>query len=173
MKTLYLVRHAKSSWKEPGLDDAERPLNKRGKRESPLMGKLLRKNKEVPDLLVSSSAKRAFSTAKRFSKGLKYPVKKIIKDKQLYMADTDDFINVIKNTDNSIESLMIISHNPGITSFANYISVSDIDNIPTCGVVRIDFDIESWEEITGKNGMFKFFKHPKKDLPEENSNEGQ
>lgn len=162
MKILYLVRHAKSSWDEPGLGDAERPLNKRGKTDAPMMGKLLASKSEYPDLFISSYAKRAFSTAKRFAKELEYPVKKIIVNEDLYMADLDDFYNIIGSLPDKINKLMLFSHNYGITYFANHISGANIDNIPTCGIVRVDFETKKWKELKNTKGILNFFEYPKK-----------
>lgn len=162
MRTLFLVRHAKSSWDTPGLNDKERPLNKRGKSDAPKMGKLLKKRNEFPELIISSPAKRAYSTAKRIAKELSYKEKDIIKNKELYMADTEDFYTVIQNTGKNVYKLMLFSHNYGITYFANFISNSDIDNIPTCGLVRIDFDMESWKQISETKGKLIYFEYPKK-----------
>jgi phosphohistidine phosphatase len=162
MRTLLLVRHAKSSWDDPALSDKERPLNKRGKDDAPKMGKLLKKRDFQPDLIVSSPAKRAYSTAKRIAKELDYRKNNIETDEALYMADTEDFISVIKNIDDNINNLMLFSHNYGITYFANFISGSEIDNIPTCGLVRIDFEMESWKQITETKGKLIYFEYPKK-----------
>lgn len=162
MKILYLIRHAKSSWDEPGLGDLERPLSKRGKNDAPKMGKLLNKRGDIPELIVSSPAKRTFSTAKRIAREVNYSIKNIVRDEALYMADTDDFYSVIQSTPDSVKSLMLYAHNYGITYFANHISGSNIDNIPTCGVVRVDFDIDSWQEISDKKGKLVFFEYPKK-----------
>lgn len=164
MRTLYLVRHAKSSWDFPALDDKDRPLNKRGKRDAPKMGQVLKQKGEMPELIISSPAKRAFSTAKKIAKELGYPAKNIEKDSKLYMADVENFFSVIKKTNKNVNKLMLISHNFGITYFANYISGSAIDNIPTCGAVRIDFEIDSWKKIEKKKGELIFFEHPKKIL---------
>lgn len=164
MRTLYLVRHAKSSWAEPGLSDKDRPLNKRGKHDAPKMGSLLYAKGERPQLLISSPAKRAMSTAKRIAKELDYSAKKIICDDRLYMADVEDFYTVIKETEDNIDQLMFFSHNYGITYFANLITGGNIDNIPTCGVVRIDFDISSWKDIEGQKGKMVYFEYPKKSL---------
>jgi phosphohistidine phosphatase len=160
-KILYLVRHAKSSWKNPGLADTERPLNKRGKHDAPLMGKTLRSRREIPEMLISSPAKRAFSTAKHFAKEFNYKKEKIEISEILYMASVSDFYNAIVKCDNSIKSIMLFSHNPGITDFANLITGSDIENIPTSGTVRIDFDIEKWVDIKKTKGEIKFFISPK------------
>jgi phosphohistidine phosphatase len=162
MRTLYLVRHAKSSWDFPELSDMERPLNKRGKSDAPKMGQLLRKMEESPDLMVSSPAKRAYGTAKRIAREIGYPLKKIVKDETLYMADTEEFISVIKDTPDKADKIMLFGHNYGITYFANHISGSNIDNIPTCGIVRIDFDIGSWNEIENSKGKLIYFEYPKK-----------
>jgi len=160
-KTLYLVRHAKSSWKNPGLSDTERPLNKRGKHDAPLMGKTLRSKGESPQLLISSTAKRALNTAKLLAKEFSFPKEKIEISEILYMAGIQDFYEVIVKTDESINSIMLFSHNPGITDFVNMISGSDIENIPTSGTVRVDFDIESWGEVIKTKGEIKFFIAPK------------
>ena len=162
MKTLYLVRHAKSSWDDPGLGDLKRPLSKRGKRDAPFMGRLLNEQGELPGLIVSSPAKRAYGTARRIAKEINYPVKNIIKDEALYMADNDDFLKVIHSVPDSVERLMLFGHNYGITYFANYISGSSIGNIPTCGAVRIDFEAGLWKEINVNKGQLIFFEYPKK-----------
>lgn len=162
MRTLYLVRHGKSSWDEPSLGDQERPLAKRGKHDAPLMGKMLAKRKEIPQLMISSPAKRAFSTAKRMAKAMDYPVKKILTDETLYMGDSDDYYKVIRSAPDSADKIMLFTHNPGITHFANHISGSNINNVPTCGVVRVDLDINSWKEIDNSKGKLVFFDYPKK-----------
>lgn len=162
MRTLLLVRHAKSSWDNPALSDKERPLNKRGKDDAPKMGKLLKKRDFQPDLIVSSPAKRAYSTAKRIAKELDYNKCSIETDEALYMADTEDFYGAISKVPGNVYSLMLFSHNYGITHFANFISDSGIENIPTCGLVRIDFEMESWKEITETKGKLIYFEYPKK-----------
>jgi len=162
MRSLYLVRHAKSSWDSPELSDHQRPLNKRGKKDAPKMGKLLRERNELPDLMISSTAKRAFSTAKRIAEELGYKIKDIEKNEMLYMADTNEYYNIIRKAPKKVYKLMLFSHNYGITYFANNISNSNIDNIPTCGVVRIDFEIDSWKDIENQKGNLIYFEYPKK-----------
>lgn len=160
-KTLYLVRHAKSSWKHAELDDSERPLNKRGKRDAPMMGKILRERGEIPELLISSPAKRALSTAKLFAEELGYHKKNIIVNKDLYFADINNYLELIEETDDSLNKIMLFSHNPGITYFANYLSGSNIENIPTTGIVRIDLPVKSWKDIINTKGELMFFISPK------------
>lgn len=160
-KTLYLVRHAKSSWKNEGLTDEERPLNKRGKHDAPFMGSLLRQRNEIPELLVSSPAKRALSTAKLYAGELGYSKENIVVIEELYMADVSDFIKIMKDINDSVNRVMLFSHNPGITYFVNYISGSNIDNIPTAGTARIDFKMNSWTETGNVKGTLIFFEYPK------------
>jgi len=156
------MRHAKSSWAVPGLNDIERPLNDRGKKSAPFMGKLLRKRDEIPELIISSTAKRAYNTAKKIAEEVGYPEKSIFTEEKLYMAGTKEFLSIIKNTQDSINKLMLISHNPAITDFANFIFGENIDNIPTAGLVRVDLDIKSWKEVIGTKGKLIFFEYPKK-----------
>lgn len=163
-KIFYLVRHAKSSWKHTGLDDSERPLNKRGKRDAPMMGRMLMERGEIPELIISSPAKRALSTAKIFAEELGYPEKKITLSSELYFANINNYIKLIEETDDSYNKVMLFSHNPGLTYFANFISGSNIENIPTAGIVRIDMPIKSWKEINYIKGEMVFFISPKKSL---------
>lgn len=159
-KTLYLVRHAKSSWKNPELSDWERPLNKRGKHDAPLIGKFLKQKNEIPELLISSPAKRALKTAGYFADEM-HISKKIVSAESLYMAGINDFISVIENIEDSVNSIMLFSHNPGITEFANYITGSEIDIMPTASTARIDFNINRWKDCRNAKGELRFFISPK------------
>lgn len=162
MRSLILIRHAKSSWASPELPDKERPLNGRGKHDAPMMGKLLHKSGINPDLIITSPAKRARSTAKKIAAELGYKESAIKVDDKLYMAGTGDFIDVIKDVKDKVKTLIIFSHNYGITDFANYLCNSDIDNIPTCGAAGIELDIDSWDKIKNEKGILRFFEYPKK-----------
>ncbi len=162
MKKLFIVRHAKSSWDNPKLDDYDRPLNKRGKRNAPEMGKRLAQKNIKPDLIISSPAKRAASTAKRIAREISYPVDKIIKNDRIYHGSNSEVIDVIRNVKDSVNTLMIFGHNPGFTDLANYLSGSNIYNIPTCGVVEIDFNINTWKDIDRNGGDLIEFDYPKK-----------
>ena len=163
MKRLYLVRHAKSSWDDPDLSDIDRPLNKRGKKDAPIMGERLKnEHKAKPDLIISSPAKRAIRTARVIAKELGYPKEKIeIKD-SLYASGVTAMLNVIHYLDDSLDEVMLFGHNPDLTSLANYLSNQQVDNIPTCGVFCVDFDVQSWQDVKEGNGIFKFFDYPKK-----------
>lgn len=161
MMNLFLCRHAKSSWSEPGLADKERPLNERGKNDAPLMGNILKNKQEFPDLIISSPAKRALKTAKIIAEKLDYKTKNIEINKNLYMAGINEFIDVISHINKDHKNVMLFSHNYGITDFANYISNSDIQNIPTCGIVKISFVIKNWQEIQNTKGNLQYFIYPK------------
>ena len=162
MKTLYIVRHAKSSWKEQGLTDFERPLNQRGLHDAPFMGKLMADKKEVPDLILSSPANRAISTAKIFRSQLHLDKKTIVEEEIIYEAGLGNLIKIINNLSETYNSVMLFGHNPGLTYLANYLGDKSIDNIPTCGIVKITFDINSWDEVSDGSGKIVFFEYPKK-----------
>jgi phosphohistidine phosphatase len=162
MKTIYLVRHAKSSWKEMGMKDEERPLNHRGKHDAPFMGKLLKRMKVNPALIVSSPAVRALTTAKIFAEELDYPSKKIEVDRSIYLADVAELYDYVNELDDDIDSVMIFGHNPGHTYFLNTITGESIDNMPTCSIAGVEFDIDKWNLIKKTTGQLKFFEYPKK-----------
>ncbi len=162
MKTLYLVRHAKSSWEYEELDDFERPLNKRGKRDAPYMSRLLAEKNILPDLMISSPALRAYSTARIFAKNLGYPAEKLITSELLYESRADCYFEIIHSLDDKYNSLMLFSHNPGITFLSNALSDKYIDNIPTTGVVCINLNVDSWDKVEASTGELLFFEYPKK-----------
>ncbi len=162
MKTLYLIRHAKSSWKYPALSDEERPLNKRGKQNAPDMGKRLKKKKVHPDLLVSSHARRALDTAKLMAGELAYPKKQIIVDERLYHASIADFMEVIEEQNNKASVLMLFGHNPGLTELANTFCNKYVENIVTAGIYAIRFDTKAWSSVPDMHGEFLFYDYPKK-----------
>jgi phosphohistidine phosphatase len=160
MKTLYLVRHAKSSWKYPELDDFERPLNRRGRKSLVSVGELLKKVKAAPDLIISSPATRAATTARSIAHGINYPLEKILYSESVYMSDADILLHFIQDIDNNVKEAMIIGHNPALTDLGNYISNQQIGNIPTCGIFCVEFSISSWRKIGEGCGIFKFFEVP-------------
>ena len=160
MKTLYLARHAKSSWKHPELSDIERPLNKRGKRDAPYIGNLLKEKDVKPDLLISSPALRARKTAIVIAEKIDYPKSKILIDDNIYESSSTELKNIIQGFDDKYNSVMMFGHNPDFTMLNNYLTDSYIDNIPTCGVVGIRFN-SSWKKIDGDSGKAFFFIYPK------------
>ena len=162
MKTLYLVRHAKSSWKYPNLDDFERPLNKRGRRNAPFMGKILNKLKVAPDLVISSPANRAATTARIIAAAINYPLEDIVYREAIYEFSENALFHVIKQIEDSVNNAMVVGHNPAINGLANYIGDQPISNIPTCGVFCVDLKITSWTKIEEHCGKLRFFEFPKK-----------
>ena len=162
MKTLYIVRHAKSSWDNPDLADIDRPLNNRGNKNAPEMGQRLSKRNIQPDLLLSSPANRAYTTAQKIAKEIGYPVDNVSTSKEVYHAGSGGLLQLVRNQSDSINTLMIFGHNPGFTWFANSLTGEYIDNIPTCGIVAIEFDVESWSNIETGEGKLIFFDYPKK-----------
>lgn len=161
MLTLFLIRHAKSSWDNHGISDRDRPLNKRGKKDAPLMGEILHSKNESASLIISSPAKRALATSEFIAEKIGYNKHSIITEDRLYMADIKDFYEVIKKIPSVNESVMLFSHNYGITDFANHICDSKIENIPTCGIVKIKFNLTGWKDIAETRGKSEFFIFPK------------
>jgi phosphohistidine phosphatase len=162
MKTLYIIRHAKSSWDDTSLDDFDRPLNERGKKDAPRMGKRLKERSVTPDLMLSSPAKRALSTCRKIAEVLKYPEDKIKTEKSLYHASADGILKVIKDIKDKHE--VVLGHNPGLTDFVNDFMEDDnqfIDNIPTCGIVCFKIDVDFWSSVRFGEGKFEFFDFPK------------
>lgn len=162
MKTLYLVRHAKSSWKYPNLDDFERPLNKRGHKNAPFMGRILKKLKVAPDLIISSPANRAAMTARIIAAALDYPLENIRFSEAVYEFSEKALISVVKQIDDAVNHAMVVGHNPAINGLANFIGDQPISNIPTCGVFCVELDISAWANINTHCGKLKFFEYPKK-----------
>lgn len=161
MKTLILVRHAKSDWGNPALDDIDRPLNERGKRDAPLMARRMLDRKIKIDLFVSSPAKRAARTAKIFAEEFGAKKKQLIWKEELYLAAPSVFFEVIQGLDDDEDTIALFSHNEGITAFANQLTATQIDNIPTCGVFAVKIETDSWKEFSGAKKEFLFFDYPK------------
>ena len=146
MKTLFLVRHAKSSKDDPSLPDRERPLNDRGMHDAPKMGQRLAERDVKIDLIVSSPATRALSTAELFAKQLDYKSKDIVIDERLYESSPDKLLKVINEFGEKPRRLMLFGHNPEFTALAQRLS-SKVMEMPTCAVAEFEFDIRSWSEV--------------------------
>lgn len=162
MKTLYLIRHAKSSWKNPVLADKKRPLNKRGKKDAPEMGRRLADKHIQPDLLLSSPATRAKKTARKIAKKMGHSKEEVRLNDKLYMAEAIDMLEVIRRLDDEQETVCIFGHNPGMTELAEQLSGMEIENVPTCGIVAIGFDTDHWQQVGKRQGELLFFDYPKK-----------
>jgi phosphohistidine phosphatase len=162
MKTLTQLRHAKSSWDDASLPDADRPLNGRGRRDAPTMGKRMLKAGIRPALIVSSPAVRAWTTARTVAIELGYPLEFLEKDAALYLASLDRLIDVVIAQDNAINNLMLVGHNPGLTAFANYLVPGLTSNLPTCAVISVSMDIESWDLYSPPAAKLDYFDYPKR-----------
>ncbi len=162
MKRLYLLRHAKSSWKDPELADYDRPLNKRGKRDAPFMGQRLKKQGVRPDIILSSPAKRARKTARSIAQEIDYPPKQIRWLESLYAAGSESMLRIVMDCDDDCNQVLLVGHNPGLTDLAERLTGTLVDNIPTAGVMAVDFDIDSWAEVKEGAGAVVFFDYPKK-----------
>ena len=160
MKTLYLVRHAKSSWEEPSQSDFERLLNKRGQTDAPMMAKLLHRKNIIPDLMLSSPAARALLTAEIFAEELKYPAENIFKDERIYEATMRELTSVARSIDNKNSTVILFGHNPGLTNFANLLGNEFLPNLPTCAIVGLELIIESWTEVERDCGKTFLFDYP-------------
>lgn len=147
MKTLYLVRHAKSSW-EHDVEDHKRPLKKRGQRDAKLVSEQVRKEIFPPQKIISSDAVRALSTAEYFKKALKIDEKHFKTDHQLYDFGGQNVIRTIKSLDDDLNYAMLVGHNHALTSVVNMLGDRYIENVPTCGFVMMQFDEEKWSKIT-------------------------
>lgn len=161
MKTLYLVRHAKSSWDHPGLSDAERPLMQKGIERSQRVITFLKKRGVRPNLFISSPAVRAIETARIFAAGLGYPLPDIVIEQKIYDGYYDRILDVIYSAPNTFDSLILFGHNPTITNLANLFLHPGIDNMPTSAIVAIGFDTRRWEEIPAANARQLFIVSPK------------
>ncbi len=161
MKTLYLVRHAKSSWEDSDLEDYDRPLSDRGVSDAPRMGRRITEYKQVPQLIYSSPAVRALSTAKIIASGIGYPEQSIVTDKKIYHAEADTLLEIVKKFPDEKECVMLVGHNPGLTLFANALLGETIINIPTCGVVRAELKLSQWRTVKWANGKLITIDSPK------------
>jgi len=162
MRRLTLVRHAKSDWSLPGQNDWDRPLNKRGQRDAPEMARRLRSRRLKPDMILSSPAVRALTTATVMARELKVPAALVQQDERLYLASPADLLAVVRELGGEAKHVMVFGHNRGITEWANELSEGDqIDNLPTCGVFTAQFDVSSWGDLVGHSGQDAEFDYPK------------
>jgi phosphohistidine phosphatase len=161
MKHLFLIRHAKSSWDEEGLADRDRPLNDRGKRDAPKMGQRLAGRGVQPDLILSSPAVRALTTAEIMAREMGYKRKAIIVDERIYAAEPEALLAVIAALDDAHNVVMLFGHNPELTAIAHRFS-NEIDDMPTCSVAEFTFDVARWRDVPAAKPGSVTFETPKK-----------
>ncbi|MCB2203960.1 histidine phosphatase family protein [bacterium] len=162
MKTLFIVRHAKSSWKQEFLTDFERPLNKRGHRDAPVMAAVLKERGVKPDYIRCSPANRALTTARLLAEGLGYDLDHIETDEHMYGAGDRQLKTIVQQLPDSAETAMIVGHNPGMMMLANRLAGFEEDNLPTCGIVCVRFEAETWSAVDDREGTIEYFEYPKK-----------
>lgn len=161
MKTLFLIRHAKSSWENVNQSDFNRPLNERGHKDAPEMAKVLRGLGVVPDWIVSSPAKRAITTAQYFADEFQIPFDTIQQEEDIYEAFENDLYKIIHHLPNEKNTVLMFGHNPTFTYFANRFNYGQIDDIPTCGIVRIELDSNNWSSFREETASVAGFWYPK------------
>jgi phosphohistidine phosphatase len=160
-KQLLIIRHAKSDWEDRSLKDFDRPLNKRGHRDAPEMAGRLLKKYIIPQLLVSSPAKRALTTARYFAETLNFDKKEIQLEEGIYEASSTALITIINKLNNRYDVIAIFGHNPGLSDLVSKLSGDSNFNIPTCGMVLIKFPFDDWEMAGSGTGEVQFFDYPK------------
>ena len=149
LKTLLLLRHAKSSWEKLNINDHDRSLNKRGKKDAPKMGKVIKELDIVPDVIISSSAKRAMDTAKLIAENCKHK-KNIEKNPLLYASTLENYIDVISMVSDYHQKVLVVGHNPIIEELVNKF-INQMEIIPTCTLVQLSLNIKSWKLLNGLN----------------------
>ena len=162
MKTLTIFRHAKSSWDFPDLTDHDRPLNKRGKRDAPIMGERLKESGIRPSLIVSSPAVRAWKTARTVAKQIGYPVEFLQREPGLYHAGVNKLLDIIAVQDDGFNNIVIVGHNPGLTDLANELVPGLTSNLPTAGFIAIRIDTDDWDLRTRESADLLVYDYPKK-----------
>lgn len=161
MKRLCLMRHAKSSWQDSSLADIDRPLNKRGLSDAPMMGKRLAAKGLKADLIASSPANRALTTARTIALHIAYPEDNIRIIDEIYLADPAMLYELAGQIPDTIQTAMFFGHNPGFTYMANDLGDLRIDNMPTCSIAVFDLDIDAWSDISPHCGKLSFVDYPK------------
>ena len=161
MKEIFIVRHAKSSWEFAQMKDFERPLNNRGERDAPIMGAVLKEHGYTADLILSSPANRAYSTAKIIAEKIAYPIEAIQKEMLIYEASSAVIIKLINQLDDEYDRVFIVGHNPTFTSVIEQLSEAYIGNLPTCGIAGIRFEVDEWKMIGKGLGYLFYYDFPK------------
>ena len=162
MLRLILLRHGKSSWDDPGLDDFHRPLAPRGLRNVPEMGRRLARRNQCPDRVVTSTATRALTTARAVARELGYREDLIVEAPELYLAGPDTILAVVRRAPASVRTLMVVGHNPGFTELANLLDDIRLDNMPTAGMLCTTFDGPDWAGLDPAHARFEWFDYPQR-----------
>ena len=161
MKTLLLARHGKSDWGDSSVGDFDRPLNTRGEEDSPKMASYLQQCGYLINQIISSEAVRALATAEQYRKHLT-PDQELITHGDLYLAPEATIINIINNIHSNFNSVMLVGHNPGMTDAINFLCHEQIEDMSTCSVGIVQFDVNNWRDIKERSGDLLAYEFPKK-----------
>jgi phosphohistidine phosphatase len=160
VKTLYICRHAKSSWADPGMRDFDRPLNQRGLKDAPDMAQRFVERLEPVDLLVSSPAERAITTAREYARTL-LRENRLVQEPRIYEASVPALLRIISNLPPDAHAVMLFGHNPGFTELVAHLSGQDIGNLPTSGIARVDVEVDDWDAVSRDTGRLVWLDYPK------------
>jgi phosphohistidine phosphatase len=162
MKKLIIIRHAKSDWGTEGLKDIDRPLNDRGYSDAYMLSEWFFSHQDVPKYFISSDATRALNTALIFARNLNYPSQDLQIEPGIYEAPADKIKAIISTINNHHLSAVLFGHNPGFTNLVNDLT-DDLffENIPTCGIIALEFNVDTWEKVVQTKGKISFHKFPK------------
>jgi phosphohistidine phosphatase len=161
MRTLTLIRHAKSSWEQEDLHDFERPLNERGRRDAPAMAARLKQAIGQPDILISSPALRAITTARIFAGVLGISTDSILLQAKIYEASVSTLLQIVQGLDDQYNNIALFGHNPGFSELARRLAPCDFDELPTCGIAHIALPVKHWREAGSKAGALHYRSWPK------------
>lgn len=162
VKTLTLIRHAKSSWDLPALDDRDRPLNPRGRRDAPEMARRLAERGFAPDRIVTSPALRALRTAEIFAAAIGYPVARLVLEPRLYDLEAGELLEVARSLEAGLNWVAWVGHNPALTDLAGRLAERSLPNVPTCGVVELGFVSADWGTVGSRRPDTFVFDFPKR-----------
>lgn len=161
MLSLSLVRHAKSSWNHPELSDFERPLNERGRRDAPAMAQRLKQLQQMPDLLLSSPALRAITTARVFARELGIPPESVQLSSRIYEAELDTLVDLVRGFDSGVQHALMFGHNPGFSDLARWLASGPLQDLPTCAIVTLELPIRTWADLCPGRGRLLSYLYPK------------
>lgn len=161
LRNVCFIRHAKSSWSDPSLPDIHRPLNSRGLGDAPMMAKKMQELNIIPEIIITSPARRAKDTAKFFRDAFNLPKKRFVVEDELYGADPEDVVRVVQGVDDALYSVFVFGHNPTMTMLANQFPGVAIDNVPTCGILQAKTMVSKWKNWSPGVSAFVGFYYPK------------
>jgi phosphohistidine phosphatase len=160
MKRLTLIRHAKADWGDASQADVDRTLNERGHAEAPLIGERMNNCQLKPQIILCSPATRATETVIAIARTIDMPLSHILLEKDIYNASMSDLLEIVRNVDNDFEHIALLGHNPSLVNLSNYLSNKAINDMPTCGVLSLEFTTNSWDGLTPQSGTPVYFDYP-------------